>query len=168
MRGRIFGVKKTSILIFSLIFNVALTVTLIFLSIFLWKNPFLWYFLFCICAGMHSLTKAALFKLDSAAYLGFLLLFIGVAGTVIYALNLEFKYFFLMTAAGLASLVTYILTGQKFHIYLSILLVSSAALSYLYCLEILNLAVFLTIYLLFLFIFSIVCAILLMQYLKKG
>lgn len=167
MRGRVFGIKKTTILTASFFVNLSLCLFLILFSIFFWQNYFLWFFIFCFFAGLHAIIKSMLFRLDSACYLGFLLCFLGVAGFTVYFLDLPFKYFYFMMAAALASFVSFLFTKQKFHIFLGILLFASGLLSFLYCINVLNLAVFLSIYLLFLFIFVLVCVILYLRYIRK-
>ncbi len=168
MRGRVFGIKKSTIMRASFLICLALCIFLVLFSIFYWKNYFLWFFIFCFFAGLQTIVKSMLFRLDSACYLGFLLIFLGVAGFCSYWFGLSYKYFFLMSAAGLASECTFIFTKQKFHFFGGILLAVSAGVSYLYCLKIINLAIFLTIYLIFLFIFFLVCAILIFRYITKG
>lgn len=167
MRGRVFGIKKTTILTTSFFCNLTVCIFFILFSIFFWKNYFLWFFIFCFFAGLHSIVKSMLFRLDSACYLGFLLCFLGIVGFVAYFINLPFKYFYFMLGAGMASLVTSIFTKQKFHIFLGVLLIVSGLLSFLYCINVLNLAVFLSIYLLFLFIFVLLCVILYARYIRK-
>lgn len=167
VRGRVFGVKKSTILLVSCLCNLLFCLTFVLLSIFLWQNYFLWFFIFCFFAGLHSLIKSLLFRLDSACYFGFLLIGVGVAGILSYSFSWPFKFFYFMLGSGAASLLTYLFTKQKFHIFLGILLLASGVISYLFCIKVLNLALFLTIFLIFLFIFASVCAILFVRYYKK-
>ena len=167
MRSRIFGLKRSTLLRVSLAVNLILAGGLILYSILVVKNYFLWFFIFCGFAGLHSLAKAFLFKLDSACYFGFLLLFLGIVGVISYLIPLPYKSLLLLISSGVASIVTFIFTKQKFQFYFGVLQVVSGSLGFIFCMGIVNLAVFLSIYSIFLFIFFFTCAILIYRYFKK-
>lgn len=167
MRGRIFGIKKSTILKISGWANLSLIIFFVLFSIFVLKNDFLWFFFFSFFVGVHLLTKSALFGLDSACFLGFLLLFVGVAGFCSYYFDLPFKYFYFLSSLGLASIFTFFFFGQRYQLFSGLLVCTISLLSYLYCLKILNLALFLVTSLSFFFIFSALCAILIAGYFKK-
>ena len=152
----------------SFFINLVFCLFLIFFSIFYWKNYFLWFFVFCFFAGIQTLMKAFLFKMDSATYIGFELFFLGISGFLCYFFALDFKPLILLFASGVASLFTFFFTKQQFHLFGGTLMLVSGLVGYLYAFKILNLAIFLTIYLIFLFIFFLICAILLIRYFKKG
>lgn len=139
---------------------------LIFFSIFYIKNYYLWFFIFSFFVGTVVLTKSVLFKIDSACYLGFVLTLLGMAGFCTYFFDLNYKYFYILSAFGVASVLTFFFTHQKFQLFVGILFLGSAICAFLYSNKIINLAIFLAIYLSFLFIFSFICAILLLRYLK--
>ncbi len=116
-KGRIFGIKKSTILrAFCLLFLLAF-VTYVFLSVFLLKNNVLWFFAFCIFVGVVQLVKSFLFRFDSALYLGTLLSMIGIFGHV-FVLTNTFAYapYFIALSFIAASIVTYILCHQKFQL----------------------------------------------------
>lgn len=140
---------------------------LIFFSIFYIKNYYLWFFIFSFFVGIVMLTKSALFKIDSACYFGFALTLLGIAGFCAYFLELNFKYFYILSAFGAASVLTFFFMRQKFQLFVGILFLASAICAFLYSNKIINLAIFLAIYLSFLFIFSFICVILLLRYLKS-
>lgn len=140
----------------------------ILFSIFYIKNYYLWFFIFSFFVGAIELTKSWLFKSDSACYLGWVLFLLGLAGFFAYFFNLDYKYFYILSAFGGASLLTFFFTHQKFQFFIGVLLVVSAILAFLYSNKIINLAIFLAIYLSFLFIFSFVCVILISRHLKSG
>ena len=167
MQGRIFGIKKSTWLKISGGINLSLLVFFILFSIFFIKNYYLWFFFLCIFTGLHSLIKSFLFKLDSACYFGFLLFLIGVAGFFAYYFNLDFKYFYFLSAVGVASILTFFFTHQKFQFFFGLLMVISSVLAFMYSNEVLNLAIFLAIYLSFLFIFCLFCVILIIKYFKN-
>lgn len=149
-------------------FSMVACLFFIFFSIYYIKNYYLWFFIFSFFVGLVALTKSLLFKSDSACYLGFALTLLGTAGFCAYFFNLDYKYFYILSAFGGASIFTFFFTHQKFQFFIGILFVVSAATAFLYSNKIINLAIFLAIYLSFLFIFSFVCAILLLRYLKSG
>ncbi len=167
MSGRVFGIKKSTILQISLLLNIFLGSGLILFSLLYLKNPNLWFFIFCIFAAVQSIVKSMLFRLDSACYLGFLLLLIGVSGFLVFFFDISSKYFYLMLAAALASFATFLFTKQKYQLMLGILVAGVATISFLYVQKILNLALFISILLIFLFIFFALCVILFLKY-KKG
>lgn len=118
--------------------------------------------------GLISLAKGRLFKTDSALYLGFSLANLGIAGFCAYFFALNYKYFYIFAAFGAASLETFLFSHQKFQFFVGILLSTTAVVAFLYSNKIINLAIFLAIYLSFLFIFSFVCVILSIRYFKSG
>lgn len=147
---------------------MVLCVFFILFSIFYIKNYYLWFFVFTFFVGIIMLTKSVLFKVDSACYFGFVLLLLGVSGFCAYFFDLNYKYFYILSAFGAASLLTFFFTHQKFQFFAGVLLTVSATVGFLYSNKIINLAIFLAIYLSFLFIFSFICVILLLRYLKSG
>lgn len=168
MKGRVFGIKKSIILRTSTIICSVACLFFILFSIFYIKNYNLWFFIFSFFVGVVELTKSWLFRSDSACYLGLTLTLLGVAGFCAHFFELDFKYFYFMSAFGASSLLTFLFTHQKFQFFTGILLSASAAIAFLYSNKIINLAIFLAIYLSFLFIFSFVCAILLLRYFKSN
>lgn len=123
MRGRILGIKKSYILAAVLALSSALFLFSTLVSVLVFHLDFLWFYLFCLCAGIYQLCKAALFKLDSALYVGTLLFTISIAGIYSFALNLwNFFPVLLLSSFFFASFVTFALFSQKFHLYFSILL----------------------------------------------
>lgn len=168
MNGRILGVKKSTVMRISFFINLVLCLFLIFFSIFFWKNYFLWFFVFCFFAGAQTLMKAFLFRMDSATYIGFELLLLGISGFLSYFFAFPFKPLILLFASGLASLLTFLFTKQQFHVFGGVLMSVSGLVGFLYAIKILNLAIFLAIFLIFLFIFSLTCVILIIRYLRNG
>lgn len=166
MKSRVLGIKKSTILRAMTFFCVAACIFLIFFSIFYMKNYYLWFFIFSFFVGIVVLTKGVLFKTDSALYLGFALSNLGIAGFCAYFFELDYKYFYILSAFGMASIETFFFTHQKFQFFVGLLLCATTIVAFLYSNKIINLAIFLVIYLSFLFIFSTVCVILLMRHLR--
>ena len=123
MRGRVVGIKKTSILRCSFLLTWLLIIVQTFLSIFLIKNNYLWFYGLCLFLGIHLLLKSALFSLDSSCYFGFLLLFLGMAG--ILSIFTPLGHIFaalILFAFGLASQSTYLIFKQEFQFFIAIIL----------------------------------------------
>lgn len=78
MRGRIFQVKKTTLLAlsFCLCFVVFVSVSL-FLALDR-KRYNDWFFVFCTLVGLHFCLRAYLMRVDSTCYLGVTMLLIGL------------------------------------------------------------------------------------------
>lgn len=123
MRGRILGIKKTSILACSFFVAFILFATATTLSVVLLKNYYLWFYFFVFFLGGHILVKSALFKLDSCCYAGFLLIFVGISGFVALLTPLtDFLSFMFFLSASLASIITFIFFKQRFQLSIAILL----------------------------------------------
>lgn len=168
MRSRVLGIKKSVILRIATIICLVLCVFFIFFSIFHIKNYDLWFFVFCFFMGVIMDVKSVLFRTDSACYLGLLLTMVGISGFLCYYFNVDYKYFYILSAVALASIFTFFFTKQKFQFFTGVLFAASGGIAFLYSNKIINLAIFLAIYLSFLFIFFFVCAILLIRYFKKS
>lgn len=120
MEGRVFGIKKNIVLLIVAISMFFCFITLLFLSIFLFKIPSLWFFSFCGCVGVFELTKSFLFKIDSSLYLGSLLCLVCAAGFVTL-LKKDTTYLPILIPACfcIASFVTFLFYRQNFHIILA-------------------------------------------------
>ncbi len=120
MTGRIFGIKKSTLLHFFAMTAFLAFVTYVFLSIFLWKNPHLWFFGFCLFVGGFEIVKSVLFKFDSCVYIGTLLLGVGISGFVFTFTNTTaYAPYYIALAFIVASLVTNLICGQKFHLIIA-------------------------------------------------
>ncbi len=120
MNGRVLGVKKSIILRTSaLLFSWAFFV-FIFISIFVLKNPALWFFGFCLFLGVFEIVKSLLFRLDSSLYFGSLLTNIGIVGFVFFYTNTTFYAgYYVCLAFIVASVVTCIVCRQPLHLVLA-------------------------------------------------
>ena len=168
MQGRIFGVKKSTLLKISGWVNLGLIIFFVIFSLIYIKNEFLWFFFFCFFVGVHSLFKSALFRLDSSCYLGFLLILTGISGFFCYFFDLEFKFLYFLSALGITSISTFLFTHQKYQLFIGLIIVIETSLAFLFCFNILNLTIFLVTSLSFLFIFLTVCAIIFARLKNKG
>jgi hypothetical protein len=153
VKSRVFGIKKINILKSIVIINAVLFVVSIFVSIFVLKNPKIWFYFFCTFVGFYLLVKSYLYKNDSNCYLGFLLLFVGFL--------LCFNEFFLIIEEGYmilfsfisASFMTFVFYQQKFHLFLSIILFLILGLLYMLGQNIINIYIFFGLISLIIFLF---------------
>lgn len=122
MRGRIFGIKKSYILIATFVLLVTAFLSLTLLTILLFNQYYVWFFILCACCGVYQLLKGTLFHFDSAFYFGILLL--SIAGTGFYSTygNSYFQSLYYILDFSIASYLTFVFFGQKFQLYLAILL----------------------------------------------
>lgn len=143
MIGRLFRIKKSIILrwlavLFSLIFA-----TLVYLSISVFQKPELWFFSFCLCLGLFEIAKSFMFNLDSAFYFGILMTFLGIAGYVfIFTDTAYYVSVFILSAISLASLFTYSVTNQKFHLIIAFSLFFVDIYTFLYLKNLITLPIF--------------------------
>lgn len=117
MQGRIFKIKKTTILSFSFYLAILSFIVASVLTIVLLKNYYVWFFFFCLFAGLHLLLKSVLFYLDSCFYFGSLLFLIGAFGLLTHFLNLlYFQSVYYILAFAFSSYFTFCFFNQKFHL----------------------------------------------------
>ena len=120
MQGRVFKLKKTTILSISFYFAITAFLVSTVLSVVLIRNYYAWFFFFCLFVGLHLLVKSLLFHLDSCCYFGLLLFFIGAFGIIVQFLNLlYFQSVYYLLAFAFASYFTYCFFNQKFHLVLA-------------------------------------------------
>ncbi len=132
-RGRVFGLKKSILLkCFFSLFCLGFF-SYIFVCIFHFHMPELWFYGFCLFLGAFQILKSVLFKLDSSLYLGSLLCGIGTVGHVYtFTSTASYAAFYIALAFILASISAFVFCGQRFHLLLafSIFFVSLYALLY--------------------------------------
>ena len=141
MKGRILGIKKTYILSAILLLTSIICIVGSVLSVFIYKLDYLWFFIFCLCAGVYQFIKGILFKLDSAFYFGISLIGVGITG--FYG---TFQYIYqsvlYILSFSSASFFTFVYFRQKFHLYLSILLYFITIITFLFKIKIFTIVIF--------------------------
>ena len=146
MRGRIFGVKKTTIMSISFYLAFLLIITSTLLSVFLLKNNFVWFFFLCLFCGLHLLVKAVLFHADSSCYFGSILFFIGGFGLIVHFCGLfYFASVFYISAFALSSFFTFLFFKQVFHLWIAIAIIVSDIAWFFYKINLLPLWIFVAI-----------------------
>lgn len=151
MRSHALGIKKSLLLKTVAVFLFLLFVISTFFSIYSLNLPSLWFYNFCVCLGLFQLAKGFLFNFDSTLYIGFLLTFIGVAGLVFtLTKTANFAIFYIFIALSIASVFTFIYTGQKFHLIFAYSLIFVNIFSFLLVKKFVTLPIFIAFILLFL------------------
>ena len=123
--GKFLGIKKTYILRTIAIACFLGFLSFVFISIFLFKSPTLWFYAFCVFVGLFELLKAFLFKFDSSVYLGTLLL----------------SAFYIAISFILASIFTFIFCGQRFHLIIAFSIFFVSIYAILYVINLINLPI---------------------------
>lgn len=147
MRGRIFGIKKTTILKCSFILFWILSFAGIALSIWLFHDEKLWFFFFTLFQGLYLALKGSFFNLDSALYFGLSLVFVGISGIIVtFVQDVQpFAFSFYFFSFALASFFIGIKFKQKYQIILAFLLFFVTADIILFKLKVFPLPIFLAI-----------------------
>ena len=156
MQGRILGIKKSTILWCSFIFAWLNIIVFSLLTILLYQNYFMWFFILCLFLGIHILIKSILFHLDSSFYFGLVLLFISIVGIVTiytkYHLLDESLYLY---AFALASLFTSIKYSQKYQVFLFFNLIFVATIILFFKLHLIPFPIFLALLIGFVLLFVV-------------
>ena len=145
MRGRILGVKKTTIMSFGFYLTFLLIITSTLLSILLLKNYYLWFFFLCFFCGGYLLLKAFFFRVDSSCYFGFLLFFVGVSGILDNFLHIGFVSALYIFSFAIASFLTFCFFKEYFQLYLGLSLFIIGLAWFFYKIYLLPLWIFLAI-----------------------
>lgn len=146
MKGQVFGIKKSSLLIASFIANALAFIVLLFVSIFVFKSYNLWFFYLCFFCGQHLLIKSLLFHLDSSCYFGTLLFLLGGFGQIIELRSLSpFYGVYILLAFAFASFAAYCFFNQKFHLILFIVFFGNALAWFFYKINLISIYIFIAI-----------------------
>lgn len=120
VRGRLGNIKKSIILRISIVILFLLFLVSVLLNIFIIDIPTFWFYLFCLSIGIFQTLKSRLYKLDSSFYLGILLLLIGTSGMVyIFTSTITFAHIYILSDFVLASILTFFICGQRFHLIIA-------------------------------------------------
>lgn len=144
MQGRIFGIKKSYILIGLLVLLSSIFLATTLLTILVFNLYYLWFFIFCLCCGLYQFAKGILFKFDSCFYFGVLLLFVGGIGFyVTFSGENYFQSVYYILAFASASYFTFVFFNQKFQLYIAILLYFATLFWFLAKIKIISIPIFL-------------------------
>ena len=116
MQGRLNGIKKTYILRIVAPLLLLGFIATIFLDIFLFKSPTIWFYCFLIMVGAYHFLKGFLFCLDSSLYFGSLLSFLGSFGLVWTFKTTNFVWLYVGLSFLLASTVIFLKFKDNFHL----------------------------------------------------
>lgn len=156
MKSKLAGIKKINILRGVVILNCLIFLATIFLSIFVFKANYLWFFFFCICAGNYLLVKSHLYNTDSNFYLGNVLLFLGLFFVLNHFYPFSSTFYLIVSAFVIGGVFTYIVYRQLFHLFVSEVLLLIMASYFAYRQNIINIYIFFGLIALFIFIFSFI------------
>lgn len=159
MRGRIAGLKKSNILKSCAIINLILALFFILFSILYLSVYDLWFFIISFFLGVYIITKAFLFRSDSSCYLGSLLCFIAISGVLCIVFSIKYPSVLYLLSTAFSSLMVLLFFKQKFHLLLSFIFIYEALILYLFLAKNINLTIFLVLNSLILFIFFVICVI---------
>lgn len=158
MRSRIFEIKKINILRFVAIINFLLFLSSIFLSVFYFNMPQLWFCFFCQFVGFYLITKSFLYKSDALTFLGSLLLSLGIFLFFnFYFHNIDLFYAIVFPFA-ISSFVTSIFFKQIFQLFLFLIFAFVLIGYFLYRQNIFNIYIFFMIIFIIIFIFFLIYA----------
>ena len=161
MRGRIGNIKKSKILSIVLLFFLFVFVTFIVLNIILFNEyKTLWFYAFSTLTGLYEILKSRFFKLDSAFYFGMAIFLIGISGFIFSFTNtLEFLSIYLLSDFALASLLSFFVCGQKFHLIIFYSLFFVLIFQLLYKLNLITFAISIAISLSFLLLLIVITTV---------
>lgn len=117
MQGRIFGIKKSSIIKFAVALSTILFIFSTIFFIFFSKYKDLWFYSFCIEIGFCVFLKGILLRIESLNYFGTFLSAIGVFYIYSFFLKIETFYIvFIFFALAFSSFMTFCSFKRKLHI----------------------------------------------------
>ena len=144
MKGRLFSIKKTTILRSSFILLFLLYIVIFILSLTIVKIPNLWFFAFCFFVGLQLMIKSFLFKLDSSCYFGVTLFLVGIFYFhSIYFNIVNFYSVFIELSFSISSFVVYVIFKQPFQFFISLSLFFVAIITLIFILNLISLWIFL-------------------------
>lgn len=144
MKGRVFNIKKTTILKLSFVFNAFMSLGLSVFSLSLNGANDDYFFIVCVFLGVHIILKAILFKLDSSCYFGVALFCLGIFYFYSENLLLQPCYpVFLVLAFATASFVVHCCFDRPIHLNVAISLFFASIFTFLFIIKWISLAVFL-------------------------
>lgn len=134
MKGRIFHVKKTTIITLSFVISLCAIIGLGLFSGIKLKHFNAWFFIFCLFVGLHFLLRANLIRVDSNCYLGWTMFLVGA----MYFYSKHFEVFelypaFIVMSFAFGSLFTYFQYKQPFQLtlFFSLIFVTFALTFYI-------------------------------------
>lgn len=160
MKGRIFGLKKSSLLKTAFALSVILfclsTIFFIFFSSF--KD--LWFFAFLIEAGICVFLRGAFLNIDSSFYFGSVMCNLGIFYFYAFFIKITYIYpSFILLSLAFSSLVSFAFFNNKLHAKSSTFFLFSSLFTFFFQINILPLAFFVAIicFSVLIFILSTLC-----------
>ena len=144
MKGRVLGIKKTTILRLSFILSIGLfsllsTISFVFKGL---NNDYFFYF--CFFAGFHQLIKSWLFHLDSAFLFGSQMFFVGLFYFYCNWFDIVFIYpTFIVFALAIAFFLCHCFFKRENQFFLAMLLFFVSFFTFIFQINLISLAIFL-------------------------
>lgn len=144
MKGRILGIKKTTVLRLSFILSMGLFLLLSTLSFVVMgaNNDYVFYF--CVFAGFHQLVKSGLFHLDSAFLFGGQMFFVGFFYFYCNWFNIMFIYpTFAVLAFSISFFFCHCFFKRENQFFLAIIFLLASIFTFIFQAKLISLAIFL-------------------------
>lgn len=146
MRGKLLGIKKSTILKFSWILNIILYFIIFTLSLTIIDYPNLWFYAFIGLLGLQLIIKSLLLKLDSSCYFGVILLTLSIFHVYCFYLNLTYLYpVFVILSFCFGSFFTAYFYKQNFQYFLAFSLFVISIATFLFIEKFVSIIIFLAI-----------------------
>lgn len=144
MKGRILGIKKTTVLRLSFVLSMTLFVLLSGLALYFKGLCDDYFFYFCVFAGMHQIVKGGLFYLDSAFLFGCQMFFVGFFFFYTAWFDISFVFVsFILLSFALSFFLTHIFFKRENQLFLAILFVFASFFTFIFQMKLISLAIFL-------------------------
>lgn len=144
MQGRIFSIKKTTILRSSFIISFLLYVTSLIMSFTIFHIDNYWFFSFCFFIGLHLIVKNMLFAHDSSCFFGVILsLTGGFYFWCFYWGVLQLYLVFVLLSFSFGSFATFVFFKQPFQLLMSLSLFFASIITFIFILNIISSPIFL-------------------------
>ena len=146
MRGKLLGIKKSTLLKCYALINCIIYLVIFALSLTILEYPNLWFYALIGVIGLQLVEKSILLKIDSNLYFGSLLLFSSLFHIYCFCFDILSIYpAFVVLAFGIASLFTAYFYRQGFHYYIAFWLFVISSATFIFILNYISLIIFLAI-----------------------
>lgn len=144
MKGRILGIKKTTILRLSFVLSIGLFLLLSTFSFTMSGFNDDYFFYFCLLAGIHQIVKAGLFHLDSACLFGGQLFFVGTFFFYCRWIEILFVFpTFILLAFSVSFFLCHCCFRRENQLFLAIFFLLASIFTFIFQMKLISLAIFL-------------------------
>lgn len=144
MKGRILGIKKTTVLRLSFVLSMTMFILLSGLTFYFKGLCDDYFFYFCVFAGIHQTVRGGLFRLDSAFLFGNQMFFVGFFFFYTEWFDVFFVFVsFVLLAFAISFFLTHIFFKRENQLFLAILFVFASFFTFIFQMNLISLAIFL-------------------------